>query len=90
MPKASKHLKASNLIGQVCECFDEIPYHRSNHCKNGIPFPNFAKSAFAMLHQKYDSLLSFDTDLADPILAHNLETLYHVQDQKVPSDTRMR
>ena len=90
MPKVSKHLNARNLIEQVCKCFDEIPDHRPNHCPNGIPFPNFAKSAFAMMHQKYDSLLSFDTDRADPVLAHNLETLYHVQDQKVPCDTHMR
>ena len=90
MPKVSKHLNAKNLIEQVCNCFDDIPDHRPNHCPNGIPFPNFAKSAFAMLHQKYDSLLSFDTDRAEPVLAHNLETMYHVKDAKVPCDTRMR
>ena len=90
MLKVSKHLNARNLIEQVCKCFDDIPDHRPNHCVNGIPFPNFAKSAFAMMHQKYDSLLSFDTDLVDPVLAHNLKTLYHVQDQKVPCATRMR
>lgn len=90
MPKVSKHLNAKNLIDQVCKCFDEIPDYRPNHCPNGIPFPNFAKSAFAMMHQKYDSLLTFDSDRADPVFAHNLETMYHVQDQKVPCDTRMR
>ena len=88
--KVSKHLNAKNLIEQACKCFDDIPDHRPNHCVNGIPFPNFAKSAFAMMHQKYDSLLTFDSDRADPVLAHNLETLYHVQDQKVPCDTHMR
>ena len=90
MPKVSKHLNAKNLIEQACKCFDEIPDHRPNHCVNGISFPNFAKSAFAMMHQKYDSLLTFDSDRTDPVLAHNLESLYHVQDQKVPFDTHMR
>ena len=90
MPKISKHLNVKNLIEQVCKCFDEIPDYRPNHCANGIPFSNFPKSAFAMMHQKYDSLLTFDSDRADPVLAHNLETMYHVQDQKVPCDTRMR
>ncbi len=90
LQKYSKHLNVNNLILQVCKCFDQIPDYRPNHCANGIPFPNFAKSAFAMMHQKYDSLLSFDTDQADPVIRHNLETLYHVKDGKVPCDTHMR
>ena len=90
MPKYSKHFNAKNLITQVCECLDEIPDHRSRHRSDGIPFPNFAKSAFAMMHQKYPSLLEFDTDHNDPVRCHNLETLYHVQDGQVPCDTHMR
>ena len=78
------------LILQVCNCFDQIPDYRPSNCANGIPFPNFTKSAFAMMHQKYDSLLEFDTDQADPVIRHNLETLYHVQDGRVPCDTYMR
>ena len=75
MPKVSKHLNAKNLIEQACRYFDEIPDHKPNRCANGIPFSNFATSAFAMTHQKYDSLLSFDSDRADPVLAHNLFSL---------------
>ena len=90
LQKYSKHLCVKNLILQACKCFDTIPDYRPNHCSNGIPFSNFAKSAFAMMHQKYDSLLSFDTDQADPVIRHNLETMYHVKDGKVPCDTHMR
>ena len=90
MANSSKHLNAQNLIAEVCKCFDDIPDHRSKQLANGIPFPNFAKSAFAMMHQKYSSLLDFDTDCADPVLCHNLTTLYHVKNGRVPCDTHMR
>lgn len=88
--KYSKHLNIKNLIHKVSQDFDQIPDHRPSQCKNGIPFPNFVKSAFAMMHQKYDSLLDFDNDQIDPITSHNLSTLYHVQDGRVPCDTYMR
>ena len=55
-----------------------------------IPFENFLKSAFAMMHQKYDSLLGFDNERVDKIRCHNLEKMYYVKDGKVPSDSRMR
>ena len=75
MANSSKYLNAQNLIAEVCKCLDDIPDHRSKQFANGVPFPNFAKSAFAMMHQKYSSLLSFDTDCADPVLCHNLTTM---------------
>ncbi len=86
--KNIRHFSASYLIKTVSECFENIPDHRPNKCV--IPFPNFLKSAFAMMHQKFDSLLGFDEERLDDICCHNLEKLYHVKDGKVPSDTRMR
>ena len=86
--KNIRQFSASYLIKTVSECFDSIPDHRPNKCV--IPFPNFLKSAFAMMHQKFDSLLGFDEERLDEICCHNLEKLYHVKDGKVPSDTRMR
>ncbi len=86
--KYSKHFNATNLINKVFECFGRIKDHRSRSCP--IPFENFLMSAFAMMHQKYDSLLGFDDERVDKIRCHNLEKLYHVKDGKVPSDTQMR
>ncbi len=83
--KYSKHFNATNLINKVFECFGRIKDHRSRSCP--IPFENFLMSAFAMMHQKYDSLLGFDDERVDKIRCHNLEKLYHVKDGKVPSDT---
>ncbi len=86
--KYSKHFNATNLINKVFECFGRIKDHRSRSCP--IPFENFLMSAFAMMHQKYDSLLGFDDERVDKIRCHNLEKLYHVKDGKVLSDTQMR
>ncbi len=53
------HLSASHLIKEVADCLGEIPDHRPNHCQNGIPFGNFAKSTFAMMQMKMSSMLRF-------------------------------
>ncbi|AMO54481.1 hypothetical protein GZ77_04045 [Endozoicomonas montiporae] len=88
--KNCTHLTASHLIKEVTDCLVDIPDHRPNHCKNGIPFGNFAKSAFAMMQMKMPSMLRFDSQREDPVQAHNLETLFDVVNGRVPSDTRMR
>ena len=88
--KNCTHLTASRLIKEVTDCLGKIPDHRPNNCQNGIPFGNFAKSAFAMMQMKMPSMLRFDSERADPIRAHNLETLFDVTDARVPCDTRMR
>lgn len=86
--KQVRQFSATYLIKKVSECFENIEDHRTR--KSPIPFPNFLKSAFAMMHQKHDSLLGFDKERVDEICCHNLEKMYHVKDGKVPSDTRMR
>ncbi|WP_067587504.1 transposase [Endozoicomonas ascidiicola] len=86
--KNIRHFSASYLIKTVSDCFENIPDHRPN--KSRIPFGNFPKSAFAVMHQKFDSLLGFDEERLEPTCCHNLEKLYHVKEGKVPSDTRMR
>ena len=88
--KNCTYLTAKHLIKEVTDCLGKIPDHRPNNCQNGIPFGNFAKSAFAMMQMKMPSMLRFDSERADPIRAHNLETLFDVTDARVPSDTRMR
>ncbi|MFK0571587.1 hypothetical protein [Endozoicomonas sp.] len=85
--KYSKHLNATNLINKISECFDKVKDHRSNKCP--IPFGNFLKSGFAMMHQQCDALLEFDNKRKDPIQCHNLEKMYHVKDGIIPSDSRM-
>ena len=76
--KNCTHLTASHLIKEITDCLGEIPDHRPNHCKNGIPFGNFAKSAFAMMQMKMPSMLRFDNEREDPVRAHNLETMFDV------------
>ena len=46
-------------------------------------------SAFAMLHLKYPSLLSFEREKSEPLVRHNLKHLYYVKN-KAPCDTSMR
>ncbi len=86
--KKVRQFSATYLIKTVSECFEKITDHRPNQCI--IPFANFPKSAFAMMHQKCDSLLAFDEERLDEVCCHNLEKLYHIKDGSVPSDTRMR
>lgn len=88
--KICPHLTASSLIKIVTDCLDEIPDHRPNRCKDGIPFGNFPKSAYAMMQMKTASMLRFDNERADPVRVHNLENLFDVTDGRVPCDTRMR
>ncbi len=86
----STSLTARYLIKDVTDCLGNITDHRPNKCKNGIPFGNFPKSAFAMFQMKIPFLLRFDTGRQDPVLAHNLGTLFDVTDARVPCDTYMR
>ena len=83
-----RQFSATYLIKTVSECFEKIPDHRPNKCI--IPFTNFLKSAFAMMHLKSDSLLAFDEERFEKVNSHNLKKLYLVKDGTVPSDTRMR
>lgn len=83
-----RQFSATYLIKTVSECFEKIPDHRPNKCI--IPFTNFLKSAFAMMHLKCDSLLAFDEERFEKVNSHNLKKLYLVKDGTVPSDTRMR
>ncbi|MFK0569484.1 hypothetical protein [Endozoicomonas sp.] len=85
--KYSKHLNATNLINIVSDCFENIKDPRPDKCP--IPFGDFPKSAFAMMHQRNDSLLEFDSKRTDPIQRHNLEKMYRVHDGIIPSDSHM-
>ena len=86
--KKIRQFSATYLIKTVSECFEKIPDHRPNKCI--IPFTNFLKSAFAMMHLKCDSLLAFDEERFEKVNSHNLKKLYLVKDGIVPSDTRIR
>ena len=88
--KNSTSLIASHLIKDVTDCLEDIPDHRPNQCQNGIPFGNFAKSAFAMLQMKMPSMLRFDKGRQEPAQRHNLKTLFNVTNERVPCDTYMR
>ena len=48
-----------------------------------------AQSGFAIMHQKYASLLQFDHEYdKEPCIRHNLKTLYHIP--HAPCDTQLR
>ena len=88
--KNCTNLTARHLVREVTDCLAEIPDSRPNHCKNGIPFGNFPKCAYAMLQMKMPSMLRFDQERLEPTQAHNLETLFDVIDGRAPCDTYLR
>ncbi|MDP0563323.1 MAG: hypothetical protein QS721_13750 [Candidatus Endonucleobacter sp. (ex Gigantidas childressi)] len=77
------------MISLISEGFNNITDHRKNVDTRKISVHDALMSAFAMLHLKYPSLLSFDREKTEPTVRHNLKHLYHVKN-RAPCDTRMR
>ena len=76
--------KVRNVIANSIE--DKRKSNRG--CPQTISLVDAIMSAVAMFSLKSPSLLAFDESLMDPIVEHNLKSLYKIK--KAPSDTRMR
>lgn len=85
--KLKKSLSAENLIKTVSKYARELS-DLSTKRKSPIDLHDYLMSSIAMFKLKYPSLLQFDNDRIDPANAHNLKTLFHVN--QVPCDTALR
>jgi len=88
--RKKKLLSAAGLLNEVGKVFKKIPVNRTNlrgRDRNISPADSLM-SALAMFSLKSPSLLAFDQACKDPIISHNLKSLYEIK--QVPSDTYMR
>ena len=85
-----KDLSAKGMLRAIREIFEAIPESQRDPrgLKNAISTADCLMSALALFGLKFPSLLQFDNGSDDPVIKHNLRTLYRVRD--VPSDTYMR
>ena len=67
---------APSLLGAIRSVFSLIPDHRTGTTK--FTLADALMSGLAVFGLKYPSLLNFDEDQDDPIIRHNLKTLYGV------------
>jgi len=86
MGKLRKSLSAPGLLGTVRKVFRSISDSRVG--PPAIPLEDALMSGLAVFSLKYPSLLQFDRQRCDPAEAHNLRTLYGVE--QAPCDTQMR
>jgi hypothetical protein len=88
--RVGKKLSAERLLMAVRKVFEKIPTKKRDvRGKNRkITLADSLMSALAMFSLKSPSLLAFDQARNDPIVAHNLKTLFGVKCG--PSDTYMR
>lgn len=81
------HLSAPGLLKTIRQCFDQVPEHRSRRPE--ISLSDALMSGLAVFGLKYPSLLQFDHGYHnEPIIRHNLHTLYGVA--RAPCDTQLR
>ncbi len=85
-----KHLSARAMLSKIRAVFKAIPDPTKDHGgqKHAISIADCLMSALAVFGLKFPSLLQFDHGRDDPVIKHNLTTLYGVKN--VPSDTYMR
>jgi hypothetical protein len=86
MGQLRKKLSAPGLLGTVRKSFRSIVDSRRE--ESPIPLSDALMSGLAVFSLKYPSLLQFDRQRSDPAEAHNLRTLYGVE--QAPCDTQMR
>ena len=77
---------APSLLGIIRSVFSRIPDHRTGTTK--FTLADALMSGLAVFGLKYPSLLKFDEDQDEPIIRHNLKTLYGVD--IAPCDTQLR
>lgn len=83
IPAASS---AASLLNAIRGVFSQIPDHRPGKTK--FTLADALMSGLAVFGLKYPSLLKFDEDQDEPIIRHNLKTLYGVN--LAPCDTQLR
>ena len=86
MGQLRKKLSAPGLLGTVRTSFRSIVDPRREG--SPIPLADALMSGLAVFSLKYPSLLQFDRQRSNPAEAHNLRTLYGVE--QAPCDTQMR
>ncbi len=79
-------LSCSNLIENVRQSFSRIK--ESTKRVRSISLVDNLMSGFAVFSLKYPSLLQFDMQTKEQMIANNIHALYGVED--IPSDTQMR
>ena len=84
--KIHGNCSAPSLLGVVRSVFSKIPDHRTGTTK--FTLADALMSGLAVFGLKYASLLNFDEDQDDPIIRHNLKTLYGVG--LAPCDSQLR
>ena len=88
-PQPRKELSMQGLLEIVRGAFDTVPDDRK---AGSVKFTmsDTLSSALAMFSLKYESLLQFDTEMRadEPVVRHNLKTLFGVD--SVPCDSQMR
>ena len=87
--RSRKNLSAKALLSRVKALFQKLPGQSKGNREKPITLTDCLMSAIAMFGIKYSSLLAFNKSFGeDPIVLHNLQSLYYVK--SVPSDTYMR
>ncbi len=82
-----KSLAVEALIGSVHRSFKKVMEPRT-FSRNASPIIDLLMSGFAVFSLKFPSLLAYDRQRKDSVIAQNLRNLYHVE--KPPSDTYLR
>ncbi|EDN69129.1 conserved hypothetical protein [Beggiatoa sp. PS] len=85
--KFRKKLSMPGLLGEVKSHFEKISNPIVKR-KGSIPLSDCLMSGLAIFGLKYPSLLQFDEDKRDPLIEHNLKSLYSID--TIPSDTYLR
>ena len=88
--KEKKLLSAAGLLREVRKVLEKVPSNRtdSRGRNRNISLADSLMSALAMFGLKSPSLLAFDQAVRDPIISHNLKSLYRIK--QAPCDTYMR
>jgi len=85
--KFRKKLSMPGLLTEVKSSFEKIPVP-SVRREGSISRSDCLMSGVAIFGLKYPSLLKFDEDKRDPVIEHNLKSLYDIN--TIPSDTYLR
>ena len=86
MQKERAHLDKASLLSTVKREFAKIPDPKRTESKYSIS--NCMMNVCAIFGLKYPSLLRYNDEVSEPIIEHNIKSLYQVT--AIPSDTHLR